>query len=321
MLYNSKGHCNSGVTNEARLPHSSLDKAFERKKWKKCYNNTPNIFPPFYLSGVAVCLLCSLNAVLGTLCVKLCMLTRQFLNLSKIVSEVEYSSIVTYLLALRKRHAADPPNFVMNLPILAYMLIFNWYNRNRLPNNRPACTAWNSPIRPSGLKSSPKVQLICTSTFDLSLSKGPAKACSPKSESIVLLRAIVKPRRVHEGYSQNVTALGSVEILRATYRLGETLFTFPVYRAFSRQSAGVGLRAFKLHWPVTISTSALVNNYKGLYVLPLLNTGKFCASLTPNSGFSRSSAGGDSMETDLTSLIPLMVIDSIDPLSQIGFAT
>ncbi|KRY87065.1 hypothetical protein T4D_106 [Trichinella pseudospiralis] len=180
----------------------------------------------------------------------------------------------------------------MNLPILAYMLIFNWYNRNRLPNNRPAYTAWNSPIRPSGLKSSPKVQLICTSTFDLSLSKGPAKACSPKSESIVLLRAIVKPRRVHEGYSQNVTALGSVEILRATYRLGETLFTFPVYRAFSRQSAGVGL----LHWPVTISTSALVNNYKGLYVLPSLNTGKFCASLTPNSGFSRSSAGGDSMD-------------------------
>ncbi|KAL1234888.1 E3 ubiquitin-protein ligase [Trichinella pseudospiralis] len=144
----------------------------------------------------------------------------------------------------RKRHAADPPNFVMNLPILAYMLIFNWYNRNRLPNNRPACTAWNSPIRPSGLKSSPKVQLICTSTFDLSLSKGPAKACSPKSESIVLLRAIVKPRRVHEGYSQNVTALGSVEILRATYRLGETLFSFPVYRAFSRQSAGVGLVRF-----------------------------------------------------------------------------
>ncbi|KRY00907.1 hypothetical protein T4E_7998 [Trichinella pseudospiralis] len=197
-----------------------------------------------------------------------------------------------------KRHAADPPNFVMNLPILAYMLIFNWYNRNRLPNNRPACTAWNSPIRPSGLKSSPKVQLICTSTFDLSLSKGPAKACSPKSESIVLLRAIVKPRRVHEGYSQNVTALGSVEILRATYVWEKHCSPFQ----FTEHSAGklmiwvhADQRAFKLHWPVTISTSAL--SHAKQRIQP-------------------SSAGGDSMETDLTSLIPLMVIDSIDPLKQ-----
>ncbi|KRZ78381.1 hypothetical protein T10_11056 [Trichinella papuae] len=61
-----------GVTNEARPPHSSLDKAFERNKWKKYYNNTPNIFPAFYLSGVAICLLCSCNAVLSTLRIARC---------------------------------------------------------------------------------------------------------------------------------------------------------------------------------------------------------------------------------------------------------